>query len=122
MASKFLAEMVTRSKLDRTTSRLEVTFCDDAGRTQTVSLKPDALAVLATIANELSGAGHATREYLTKMPTHYAVGVGRHEPVVMLRFEDDPAYGLTAAQAMSLAEALVEQAEAVPASLCSLRH
>lgn len=122
MASKFVAEMVTQSKVDQATSRLEVTFCDDAGQVQTVSFAPDALAVLATIINELSSAGRATREYLTKMPKHYAVGVGRHEPVVMLRFEDDPAYGLTAAQAMSLAEALVEQAEAVPVSLCLTRH
>ncbi|HEX5470600.1 MAG TPA: hypothetical protein VFW73_01880, partial [Lacipirellulaceae bacterium] len=76
MASKFLAEMVTQSKVDRMTSRLEVTFCDDSGRTQTVSLKPDALAVLAMIASDLSNADRVSRECMTKMPKHYAVGVG----------------------------------------------
>ena len=33
----------------------------------------------------------------------------------MLRFEDDPAYGLTAAQALGLGEALIEEAETMAA-------
>ena len=31
----------------------------------------------------------------------------------MLRFEDDPAYGLTADQALDLGEALIDEAEAL---------
>jgi hypothetical protein len=44
---------------------------------------------------------------------HYAVGSGRHEPVVFLHFEDEHAYGLRADQAAQLREALLEEAEAM---------
>jgi hypothetical protein len=50
---------------------------------------------------------------LTKIPDRYAVGHGRHEPFVMLRFEDDPAYGLTAEQALNLGEALLDEVETI---------
>ena len=47
------------------------------------------------------------------MPKRYAVGHGRHEPLVMLRFEDEAAYGLSPSQATVMGEALLEEAEAL---------
>ena len=41
------------------------------------------------------------------------MGSGRHEPVVLLRFEDEHAYGLSPDQAVQLGEALLEEAEAM---------
>jgi hypothetical protein len=112
MAEKFFAEMLTRSELDRATQRLELSICDVAGHSLTLSVGPDALAALAAILSDL-GTVAASRARITKMPRRYAVGRGRHEPYVMLRFEDDAAYGLSPAQAANLGEALLEEAEAI---------
>lgn|SRR6185312_5528744 len=112
MADTISAEMITRSELDKTTSRLEIALADPAGGVRTVSLGPDAIAALVEIVAGLASTFHAS-EQLTKIPKRYAVGHGRHEPVVMLRFEDEPAYGLSVTQAADLAEALLEEAEAV---------
>jgi len=112
MAKTFFAEMIAKSEIDRATARLEIALSDAAGDVQTVSLGPDALAALVAIATQAAHADVSTGR-LTKLPKHYAVGHGRHEPVVMLRFEDEPAYGLSVSQAEDLAEALLEEAEAV---------
>jgi len=110
MGKTFFAEMITRSEFDRDDSRLEISVCDTQGQSQTLSLGPDALAALSAILAEVSTARPAG-EHLTKLPKRYAVGRGRHAPFVMLRFEDEPAYGLSPAQAADLGEALLEEAE-----------
>ncbi|HML28799.1 MAG TPA: hypothetical protein PKE16_08175 [Hyphomicrobium sp.] len=108
MTKKFYAEILTRSERDRTNGRLEVSLCDIAGECHTISLGADVVAALASLIAETP-----IRPDMTKIPDHFAVGHGRHEPVVMLRFEDDPAYGLTAAQAIDLGAALIEEAETI---------
>jgi hypothetical protein len=113
MVDTFSAEMITRSELDKETSRLEITVADPAGGLQSLSLGPDAISALVEIVGGLAGSTFNNTERLTKIPKRYAVGHGRHEPVVMLRFEDEPAYGLGVTQAADLAEALLEEAEAV---------
>lgn len=113
MADTFFAEMITNSELDRTGSRLEVSLSDKTGRTHRISLGADVIAALATILADTSASNARSSERLTKIPKRYAVGHGRHEPFVMLRFEDEPAYGLSATQAADLAEALLEEAETV---------
>jgi len=113
MAETFFADMIAKSEIDRTTSRLEIALSDAAGRVQTVSLGPDAIAALVAITSQAGHADATSSGRLTKIPKRYAVGHGRHEPVVMLRFEDEPAYGLSVTQAEDLAEALLEEAEAV---------
>jgi hypothetical protein len=113
MADTFFAEMITNSELDRTGSRLEISLSDKVGRTQRISLGPDVIAAITAILADAAASNARSSERLTKIPKRYAVGHGRHEPFVMLRFEDEPAYGLSAAQAADLAEALLEEAETV---------
>ena len=113
MAETFFADMIAKSEIDRATARLEIALSDAAGRVQMVSLGPDVVAALAAIASQATCANEASSARLTKLPKRYAVGHGRHEPVVMLRFEDEPAYGLSVSQAEDLAEALLEEAETV---------
>ncbi|AGK58526.1 hypothetical protein HYPDE_34273 [Hyphomicrobium denitrificans 1NES1] len=113
MAEIFFAEMIAESEVDHATSRLEVALSDAAGRVQKLSLGPDAVAALVAIASQAPRSNASSPDRLTKLPKCYAVGHGRHEPVVMLRFEDEPAYGLSVTQAEHLAEALLEEAEAV---------
>ncbi len=47
----------------------------------------------------------------TKIPESFAVGAGRFDPYVLVRFEDEAPYGLKPADAVELAYALIEQAE-----------
>ena len=121
IVDEFFAEIVTRSDA-RSGSRLEIVLSDAAGRCQTLSLSADALAALAEIVSQFSKSTAISREHLTKIPKHYAVGHGRHERFVLLRFEDEPAYGLTPDQAANLGEALLEEAEAVSALRYSMRQ
>jgi len=120
MADKFFAELITSSEFDGAGERLEITVSNSTGGSQTLSLGPDALAALAEIV--LERAAPHSRERLTKIPKRYAVGHGRHEPFVMLRFEDEPAYGLSASQAADLAEALLEEAETVADTRYAMRQ
>ena len=118
---KFFAQIVVRSEVQQG-SRIEIEFSDVAGNRQTLCLSTDALAALTEIVSQCSTASHGSREYLTKIPRHYAVGSGRHEPVVLLRFEDEHAYGLSPDQAVQLGEALLEEAEAMSTILYSVRQ
>ncbi|MET0640664.1 MAG: hypothetical protein ABWZ19_11670 [Hyphomicrobium sp.] len=114
MPEKFNAEILARSEVDRTNDRLEISLCDATGECRTVSLGANAVSALALLL-----ADHTRREtgHLTKIPDNFAVGHGRHEPFVMLRFEDDPAYGLTAEQALGLGEALIDEAESMATTI-----
>ncbi len=118
--NKFYAQIVVRSEV-QSSSRLEIEFSDVAGQRQTVSLSADAIAALAEIVSQFSKM-QPSRDHLTKIPRHYAVGHGRHEPVVLLRFEDEHAYGLSPDQAVQLGEALLEEAEAMATVRYSVRQ
>jgi len=122
MPNTFFAEMIVSSEFDHATSRLELVVSDAAGRSQTLSVGPDALAALSAITAGLIHSDSQTAQQLTKIPSRYAVGHGRHEPVVMLRFEDETAYGLSVTQAETLAEALLEEAEAVADATYCMRQ
>jgi hypothetical protein len=119
MTKIFSAEVITRSNFNNETSRLEIALADSTGSARTLSLGPDAIAALAEI---VAGLPVLTGNHLTKIPKRYAVGHGRHEPVVMIRFEDEPAYGLSVTQAAALAEALLEEAEAVSDTMYCMRQ
>ena len=88
----------------------------------TLSLSADALAALAEIVSQFSKSTSISGEHLTKIPKHYAVGHGRHERFVLLRFEDEPAYALTPDQAANLSEALLEEVEAISTVRYSMRQ
>jgi hypothetical protein len=109
MSEKFNAEILTRSERDIANGRLEISLCNSAGDCRTLSLAPDVVTALASLLTDAQARGAD----VAKIPDNFAVGHGRHEPVVMLRFEDDPAYGLTAEQAVGLSEALLEEAETI---------
>lgn len=112
MSKTFFAEMLTRSEFDRANKRLEISVCNAAGERKTISISAGVAATLSSVLDDHFRSQSAFGD-LTKIPENYAVGHGRHEPVVMLRFEDDPAYGLTADQALDLGEALIDEAEAM---------
>lgn len=112
MSKTFCAEMLSRSEFDRANERLEITVCNAAGESQTISINARIAETLSSVLGDHFQSATAFGD-LTKIPDRYAVGHGRHEPVVMLRFEDEPAYGLTADQALDLGEALIDEVGAM---------
>lgn len=93
--------------------RLAVTLASVAGERLTVTLTADvAMAVSRQLAEFASTVEISARRLTpTKMPRGYAIGCGRHEPVVLVRFEDDLPYGFSPREALKLGKALIAEAE-----------
>jgi hypothetical protein len=100
-----------------------MTFADANGRQQTISL-PAAVAadlapVLTALSSELKGS-RATQ--FTRMPRQLAVGSAMHERLVLIRFDDEPPYGLDLDEAESLWRGVRDEAETVSRMRAPLRQ
>ena len=115
MQNTFAATGISRtSRTDGAT--LDVEFCDANGQIRTVRVTADMAATLARTLQEFAARASKIRnDALTKVPATFAVGTGRFDDVVLVRFEDDTPYALGAAEATALGEALIDQAEHVGA-------
>ena len=122
MAAKFLAEAIARTQNGTDAKRLEITFLDAEGRLQTVSFTPAAARCLSRAIQDFAVASRADGPIPTKMPKEFAVGIGRYEQLVLIRFEDDAPYGLKMSQAAQLGHALVEHAEMAASHPLPLRQ
>lgn len=122
MTHKFIATGVARTATQEGTQRLEISFTDVAGALQTVSIPAALAASLASVLEDFAVSSNAAGPIPTKMPRDFAVGTGRYEQVVLVRFEDDAPYGLEASQAEQLGRALVEQAALVSRAPAPLRQ
>jgi hypothetical protein len=72
MSKTFCAEMLTRSEFDRTNQRLEITVCNAAGESQTISINARIAETLSSILGDhfqSASAFGALREFLTAMPS-----------------------------------------------------
>jgi hypothetical protein len=112
MAEKFAATMLTRTE-GSGSSALAITLADGNGRTRTLTLTPDLALTLADVLATFGAMGAPSPLQATKRPRSFAVGSGKYENVVLLRFEDDAPYALPAMSALELAKALLEQSEEV---------
>jgi hypothetical protein len=93
---------------------LEVVLVGADGKDVRLRLSADTAASLATILSEFAAQSAVRSEAaLTKRPKTFAVGAGRYERVVLLRFEDDAPYALRPELARELCEALLETSENV---------
>ncbi len=113
MKNKFAATAISRTrKADGGT--LEITLADAAGRETVIKVAADMAQRLAQELGEFAkGALRGRDAALTKRPKSFAVGTGRYDNLVLIRFEDDAPYALDAIDAMDLGEALLEQSESV---------
>lgn len=114
MSGIFKAQSLVETRPSREERRLEMTFVDADGRRQTVSL-PAAVAadlapVLTSLSSELSSPG---KTRFTRMPRQLAVGSAKDERLVLIRFDDEPPYGLDPDEAESLWRGVREEAEQV---------
>lgn len=112
MAEKFAATMLTRTEGSDGTS-LAITLADGNGRKRILTLTPDLARTLADVLSTFGGRGAPSHLEATKRPQSFAVGSGKYENVVLVRFEDEAPYALPASSAFELAKVLLEQSEAV---------
>jgi hypothetical protein len=109
-----MAQSLLETRAQLAERRLEMTFVDNEGRRQTLSLPTVVAADLAGVLQSLAaGFANGSRGQLTKMPRHAAVGSARHERLVLIRFDDDPPYGLPLEEAENLWRGVREEAEQV---------
>ncbi len=113
MTDKFIAAAITRTQNAADTERIEITFADAKGNLHTVSITAATACSLSSTLGDFAVTSRFDGAVATKMPREFAVGSGRFEQVVLVRFEDDIPYGLQAVQAAQLGRALVEQAKII---------
>lgn len=113
MATKFTSRVIVRTERSADGRTLDVTLGDGLGEHSTISLNAESAACLAKVLEGFDGRPPNAAMTQTKFPRNFAVGHGRHDRVVLVRFEDDTPYGLDADQAAELASALAEEAEDV---------
>ncbi len=110
MDAKFAATTIART--GKSENQLEITLCDAHGRTTTVSVPADVADCLMKAMRDFAG-NDAQRPALTKRPREFAIGTGRHENAVLIRFDDDVPYGIDASTAIELGHALLDAAQTV---------
>ena len=112
--SRFIAQSLAETRTSEDRRRFELTFVDARGQKQTVSIPigiaGDLVPVLTSLAEGLDGAKGAK---FTKMPRQWAVGTAQHERLVLLKFDDDPPYGLDLALAETLWREVRQEIESV---------
>lgn len=116
--SKFNATTITRT--GTVADALEITLSDAKGRVTTVRLPAHVARGLARVMDDFAAAGSDGPAPMVKRPKAFAVGTGRHEKTVLLRFNDEVPYGVTPELAVELANALLEACgttEGMPATV-----
>lgn len=110
MDAKFAATTIART--GKSENQLEFTLCDAHGRTTTVSVPADVADGLMKAMRDFAGS-ETKLPSLTKRPRAFAIGTGRHESAVLIRFDDDAPYGIDASTAVELGHALLDAAQNV---------
>jgi hypothetical protein len=109
-----MAQSLAETHASNDKRRLEMTFVDGEGRRQTISLPLGVACDLASVLQSLSaGVNNSDRMQFTRMPRLTAVGCARHERLVLIRFDDEPPYGLNVGDAETLWREVREEAEHV---------
>ncbi len=111
MKDRFITTGISRTRRAEG-GALDVQFVDATGRQTVIRVPADLALRLAKELTEFAeGAAHGLDATLTKRPKSFAVGTGRFDKFVLVRFEDDAPYALDADDAAELGEALIEQSE-----------
>jgi hypothetical protein len=111
MSESFAAQSLVETKTSEDRRRLELTFVDGRGERHAISLPVEVAADLAPVLKTLAASADGAK--LTKIPRRCEVGTARHERLVLIRFDDDPPYGLDLDEAETLWREVREGAEAV---------
>jgi hypothetical protein len=111
---KFVAQSLAETRTSEDRRRFELTFVDARGQKQTISIPIGVAADLVPVLTSLTeGLDDAKGAKFTKMPRQWAVGTAQHERLVLLKFDDDPPYGLDLAVAETLWREVRQEIESV---------
>ena len=114
MSEMFAAQSLVETKASEDRSCFDLTFVDAKGRKHTLSMPIGVAADLVPVLNSLAeSVGGAKRAKFTKLPRLWAVGTAQHERLVLIKFDDDPPYGLDLDVAETLWREVREETEAV---------
>lgn len=114
MSRNFKAQSLAETRINTEERRVEMTFVDADGASQTISLPVAVAADLAPVLRTISAEpGDVRRTQFTRMPRQTAVGSATHERLVLIRFDDEPPYGLDPDEAENLWRGVREEAEQV---------
>ena len=112
MSATFMAQSLVETRANSDERRFEMTFVDASGRRQAISLPVRLAADLVPVLQSLS-AGPNNGCRITRIPKSTAVGSARHEPLVLIRFDDEPPYALNIDDAENLWREVREEAQQV---------
>lgn len=113
MSAKFAARSLVQTKTSEDQRTFELTFVNAGGDRHTLSLPIDVAADLAPVLDSLAHNASGTNgARFTRIPKQWAVGTARHERLVLIKFDDDPPYGLAPEAAESLWQEVREEIEA----------
>src|SRR5262245_45804035 len=112
MSDRFAARSLVQTQTSADRRTFELTFADAKGDRHTLCLPIDVAADLAPVLGSLArNVGGCDGAKLTKIPKRWAVGTARHERLVLIKFDDDPPYGLDPEAAESLWHEVREEIE-----------
>lgn len=113
MMTTLAAKALVQTVASQDRRSLEITLADGSGRTHVVSMTAELAAILVRILSEFSPSTMTAGAVATKLPENFAVGSGRYEKLVLIRFEDDAPYGISSSAAAELGRALIEESKTV---------
>lgn len=114
MARTFRAQSLAQTKISKDQRSFEMTFVDAAGAKRTISMPVQMAADLVPVLSALAeGVTRSNRPQFTKVPKEWAVGRAQHERLVLIKFDEDPPYGLAIDDAAHLWREVREEAEIV---------
>jgi hypothetical protein len=123
MSRTFRAQSLAQTRASKDGRSVEITFADAAGAKRTISLPlrlaADLAPVLSSLAADLDRKGGPR---FTKVPKEWAVGRAQHERLVLIKFDEDPPYGLALDDAANLWREVREEAEIVSLMAKPLRQ
>src|SRR5215510_5768588 len=102
MTKKFAAKAIVRTVSAQDEKSFDITLTDAAGRQQTLNVTAELALGMLRALSDFSKSSQQAGPEATKMPKSFAVGTGRYEHVVLIRFEDDAPYGLACDDAAEL--------------------
>ena len=105
------ANAVSETFVQQRDGSLDVTLTDAGGQRTTLRLSASGVAGLLKVLTAISAAAPSHGPELTRIPAAFAVGTGAFDPLVLVRFENETPYGLSALDARELAAGLIEGAD-----------
>lgn len=111
------------TNIDHDERRLNMTFVDARGEQHTLSLPLAVAGDLAPVLQSLAPAHHhRSRAQFTRLPKNLAVASAQHERLVLIRFDDEPPYGLSLRDAEDLWRGLREEAKTISSAATPMRQ